>query len=72
MPTERRPGMDHEHYDWSPIVTRPRLQWAGHARLALCAIVALEHMEWAPPPGSVRAPNLYSHIAVQRPIPEPW
>ena len=72
MPNERRPGMDHEHYDWSPIVTRPRLRWPGNARLALCAIVALEHIEWTPPPGSVQAPNLYAHLAINRPIPEFW
>ena len=72
MLTERRAGMDHEHYDWSPIVNRPRLQWPGNARVALCVIVGLEHVEWASPQGSVRAPNLYSHLAMQRPIVEPW
>ncbi len=72
MPTERRPGMDHEHYDWSPIVSRPRLRWPGNTRLALCVIVSLEVVEWAPPEGSIRAPNLYSHLAMQRPIIEPW
>jgi peptidoglycan/xylan/chitin deacetylase (PgdA/CDA1 family) len=71
MPTERR-GMDHEHYDWSPIVTRPSLQWPGNARMALCTVVMLEHVEWAPPPGSVQAPNLYKHLALQRNYPEPW
>jgi allantoinase len=64
--------MDHDHYDWSPIVTRPRLQWPGDARLALCVIVALDHVEWTPPPGSVQAPNLYAHGYIQRPIPEFW
>ncbi len=64
--------MDHDHYEWSPIVNRPRLQWPGSARLALCAIVALEHLEWSPAPDSVQAPNLYKHLAVHRPIPEFW
>ena len=72
MPTERRPGMDHDHYEWSPIVNRPRLQWPGNARLALCVVVALEHVEWEPPAGSVQAPTLYSHLWIQRPIPEAW
>jgi peptidoglycan/xylan/chitin deacetylase (PgdA/CDA1 family) len=71
-PAERRPGMDHEHYDWSPIVARPPLTWPGNARLALVVIVALGHVEWAPPPGSVQAPTLYTLGAVQRPIPELW
>ena len=70
MPAERRQGMDHEHYEWSPIVTRPALRWPGGARVALGVIVALEHVEWAPPRGSVQAPNLYTHLALQRPIPE--
>ena len=72
MTTERRAGMDHEHYEWSPMVERPRLKWPGNARVALCVIVGLEHVEWIPPKGSVRAPNLYSHLAMQRPIVEPW
>ena len=72
MAAPPRPGMDHEHYPWSPIVDRSRLRWPGNARLAICAIVALEHIEWAPPPGSVQAPNLYAHLAVRRPIPEFW
>ena len=27
MPAQRRFGMDHEHYDWSPISTRDILRW---------------------------------------------
>ena len=46
MPGERRFGKDHEHYDWSPIVTRGVLGWPNGARIALCVIVNLEHMEW--------------------------
>ena len=52
MPGQRRPGMDHQHYDWSPIVKRGRLRWPHSARLALCVIITLEHMEWHPPQGS--------------------
>ncbi len=44
--------MDHEHYDWSPIVKRGKLQWPDDARVAVCVIVTLEHMEWSPPPDS--------------------
>lgn len=72
MAAPRSSGMDHPHYRFSPIVERPRLQWPGDARLALCAIVALEHVEWAPPAGSVQAPNLYAHLALRRPVPEFW
>lgn len=72
MPAEPRHGMDHDHYAWSPIVARPALQWPGGARVALCVIVTLEHVEWAPPKDSVQTPNLYTHLALARPIPEFW
>jgi peptidoglycan/xylan/chitin deacetylase (PgdA/CDA1 family) len=72
MAAPQLPGMDHAHYDWSPIVERPRLQWPDGARLALCVIVALEHIEWVPPADSVQAPGLYAQLAVRRPIPEFW
>ena len=50
MPAELgRYGMDHQHYDWSPFPTRSVLRWPGNARVALCVIVTLEHMEWGPP-----------------------
>ena len=56
MPAERRLGMDHEHYDWSPIIKRGSLRWPDNARVALCVIVNLEHMEWSPPEGSFTSP----------------
>ena len=52
MPAERRPGMDHPHYDWSPFIKRGVLEWPEKARVALCVIVNLEHQEWSPPEGS--------------------
>jgi peptidoglycan/xylan/chitin deacetylase (PgdA/CDA1 family) len=64
--------MDHDHYDWSPIVGRPPLEWPGGARVALTVIVALEHVEWAPPEGTYQSPNLYMHLALHRPVPEFW
>ena len=72
MSDQRRPGMDHEHYAWSPLPARARLRWPGEARVAVCAIVSLQHVEWTPPAGSVQAPHLYSHLAMQRPLPEFW
>ena len=56
MPAERRFGMDHEHYDWSPLSTRGILRWPENARVALCVIVNLEHMEWIPPEDSYTSP----------------
>jgi hypothetical protein len=55
MPAERRYGMDHAHYGWSPLITRDRLEWPAQARVALCVIVSLEHTEWVPPETSVQA-----------------
>ena len=55
MPAERRPGMDHEHYEWSPINRRAPLRWPDGARIALCVVVTLEKMEWEAPPGSITA-----------------
>ena len=58
MPGQRHYGMDHEYYDWSPIVKRRALTWPGDARVALCVIVNLEHLEWKPPQGSYQSPTL--------------
>lgn len=58
MPAERRYGMDHEHHDWSPISTRGVLRWPEQARVALCVLVNLEHMEWEPPAGHFEASRL--------------
>ncbi len=58
MPAQRRLGMDHDHYEWSPIVKRGVLRWPENAHVAFCVVVHLEHMEWSAPQGSYRAPNL--------------
>lgn len=52
MPAERTPGMDHPHYTWSPLPSRPALRWPGGEPLAMGAMVLLEHYEWSPPEGS--------------------
>jgi len=52
MPAERRYGMDHQHYEWSALPSRPVLRWPDGARLAVAALVLLEHYEWSPPTGS--------------------
>ena len=69
MPAERRLGMDHEHYDWSPIVSRGQLRWPDGARVALCVIVNLEHMEWSPPEGSYQSSSLSGGLNA-RPFPD--
>ena len=69
MPAQRRFGMDHEHYDWSPLSTRGILRWPDNARLALSVVVTLEHMEWLPPEGSFQPGNLAGGSAA-RPFPD--
>ena len=69
MPAQRRFGMDHEHYDWSPISTRDVLRWPNDAQLALVAIVNLEHMEWSAPQGSYQPANLAGG-STARPFPD--
>jgi hypothetical protein len=44
--------MDHDHYSWSPLPSRPALRWPDGARLALCVIVLLEHYDFEPPEGT--------------------
>jgi peptidoglycan/xylan/chitin deacetylase (PgdA/CDA1 family) len=52
-------GMDHGHYDWSPLnARRLPLAWPGKARVALCVIVSLEHAEWHRPEGHHQVANL--------------
>ena len=69
MPAQRRFGMDHEHYDWSPISTRDILRWPEEAPLALVVVVNLEHMEWDAPDGSYQAANLAGG-STARPFPD--
>jgi allantoinase len=54
MPAQRQVGMDHEHYDWSPLSRRGVLRWPDQARVAVGVLVNLEHTEWRPPEGSVQ------------------
>lgn len=53
MPAERRPGVDHGHYDWSPIAAREPRRLPGDARLAVSVLVVLEYLEWQPPDEAV-------------------
>ena len=56
MPVELYYGMDHPHYDWTPLNrNRGVLRWPQNARIALCVIVTLEHMEWRTPEGAFQS-----------------
>ena len=69
MPAQRRFGMDHEHHEWSPLNARGRLQWPNDARIAICAIINLEHMEWQAPEGAFQSSGLAGGSAA-RPFPD--
>jgi peptidoglycan/xylan/chitin deacetylase (PgdA/CDA1 family) len=53
MPGQRTPGMDHPHYDWSPLPDRPVLRWPNSAKVAVCVVVNVEHYDLEPVAGSV-------------------
>ena len=58
MPADHTPrSIDNPYYDWSPIIDRPRLRWPNDARVAVCVIVTLGHLEWSPPPDAFVAPS---------------
>ena len=69
MPAQRRYGMDHVHHEWSPINARGHLNWPDDARVAICVIVNLEHMEWQAPTDSFQSDNLAGGSAA-RPFPD--
>jgi allantoinase len=69
MPSERLPGvMDNPYYDWSPFPNRPPLRWPDDARVAVCVIVSLEHIEWVPPDGALVSPS----VVYMGPWPRVW
>ena len=53
----RARGMDHTHYAYSPLPTRPRLVWPENAHLALTLFLHFEYWELNPPPGSHSDPR---------------
>jgi allantoinase len=55
MPGHRNYGMDHDVYEWSPIVNRPVLRWPNGARVALVVVVNLEHYGWTAAEGTPTA-----------------
>ena len=54
-------GQDHEHYEWRPIATRPRVRWPNGARAALCVLVVLDVYEWKMRAGDFRPASAPPH-----------
>ena len=57
MPADRSQGMDHPHYQYSPIPSRQKLRWPNEEPLAVGALILLEHYEWDPPPDAYSLRN---------------
>ncbi|MEM7341585.1 MAG: polysaccharide deacetylase family protein [Actinomycetota bacterium] len=70
MPAERRPGLDHGHYDWSPISTREPRALPGDARLTVSVMLVLEHLEWQPPQGAITNRALPGGLGLPLPFPD--
>lgn len=63
-------AMDHPYFEWSPIVSRPRLDWPHGAALALCVVVSLEQYELDPPSDAYMPPDLPGGAQGRRPPPD--
>ncbi|MCY7308827.1 MAG: polysaccharide deacetylase family protein [Rhodoferax sp.] len=51
VPADRRTGMDHPHYPWSPLPLRTPLRWPGDRGLAVVPLINLETVEDPLPTG---------------------
>lgn len=54
---KRRPGMDHERYEWSMLTDRPAVAWPDGKRLALWVNVSLQHFPLNPQGVPVKLPG---------------
>ncbi len=61
--THRSPGMDHAHYPYSALPTRPALAWPNGARLAYAVFLYLEYWEVDPPKDAVTDPRMKDSVA---------
>ncbi len=69
MPANRRFGMDHHYYDWSPLNLRPAIHWPKAAPLAFSVVVNLEHLEANAPRDAVQSRWLSGGLG-PRPFPD--
>ena len=52
-------GMDHAHYDFSPVPERKVLRWPGNKPLAVTVFLYLEHWHTYAQPDAVREPRFH-------------
>jgi len=67
MTSYRAPGMDHDHYPFSPVPGRPPLRWPAGAHVAFVPVIYLEHWELDPPDGTLRDPRFGDPMGNYRP-----
>lgn len=68
----RRPGMDHPHYPFSALPSRPPLAWPDGARVAFWVLLHLEHWELTPPADAVRDARFVSEFGNFAPDYRTW
>jgi peptidoglycan/xylan/chitin deacetylase (PgdA/CDA1 family) len=61
--TERKRGMDHAHYAYSPLPARRPIRWPNGNRLAFCVFLYLEYWELDPPKDAVGDPRFKDAVA---------
>lgn len=61
--TTRRRGMDHDHYGFSPIRTRPKLDLPNGAAVAANVVLHFEYWELDPPADAYKDPRYRDPIA---------
>ena len=64
--------MDHGHYPFSALPTRPRLTWPGGARLAAFVLLHLEHWELRAPAPALRDPRFVGEFGSFEPDYRSW
>src|SRR5690349_6898381 len=57
--------LDHDHFDYSPFVARPKFVWPNGARLAVIVSVAVEFQDLIVPEGIWRPPGSPIHLDVR-------
>ena len=55
--SNRKHGMDHDHYDWSNIFDREPVKWLNDKRVAIWPVVSLEWFPMVPSDKPFRAPG---------------
>lgn len=72
MATQRRKGMDHNIYPFSPIIARPAFELPGGKPVAVYIVLHIEHWELLQPPGSYKDPRFKGEFPAFDPDYRSW